>query len=191
MMLVVSLHPHYGALPDVRPPKMVQRPIRRPITPTPLSPLLASIRWSSPATSSMSAGSFGVVVGLRSPRTCRTYYTVISIGGVSFRVAMDTASSDIWVVSSACSTAQCKSLPKYPLTTYNSPTFVSVNQNATLFNVSFADTTSAYQCITLQFPHLAPSCVWLCRRGSHQPWKYNRTSTGVRYVVPFPVVSFL
>ncbi|KAH9959623.1 aspartic peptidase domain-containing protein [Russula dissimulans] len=72
----------------------------------------------------------------------QTYYSVISIGGISFRVAMDTASSDIWVVSSACSTAQCKSLPKYPLT-YNSPTFVPINQNATLFNVSFADTTFA------------------------------------------------
>ncbi|KAI0001510.1 aspartic peptidase domain-containing protein [Russula compacta] len=73
----------------------------------------------------------------------QTYYSVISIGNISFRVAMDTASSDIWVVSSGCTTtAQCKSLPKYPLN-YDSPTFVSVNSNATIFNVSFADTTYA------------------------------------------------
>ncbi|KAI0303828.1 aspartic peptidase domain-containing protein, partial [Multifurca ochricompacta] len=72
----------------------------------------------------------------------QTYYSVISAGNVSFRVAFDTASSDLWVVSSGCDTAQCKSLPRYPLT-YDSPSFVSVNSNATTFNVSFADTTSA------------------------------------------------
>ncbi|KAI9512034.1 acid protease [Russula earlei] len=72
----------------------------------------------------------------------QTFYSVISIGNISFRVAMDTASSDIWVVSSACSTAQCNNLPKYPLT-YASPSFVSINQNATILNVSFADTTYA------------------------------------------------
>jgi hypothetical protein len=46
------------------------------------------------------------------------------------------------VVSSACNTPQCKSLPEYPLY-YPSPSFVSVNSNATAFNVSFADTTTA------------------------------------------------
>lgn len=74
---------------------------------------------------------------------CRTYYSLISVGGVNFRVAIDTGSSDAWIVSSACVTTQCKSLPRYPLT-YDSPTFVSVNSNATAFNVSFADTTCAY-----------------------------------------------
>jgi hypothetical protein len=33
--------------------------------------------------------------------------------------------------------------------TYDSPSLVSVNNNATIFNVSFADTTCAYQCIRL------------------------------------------
>ncbi|KAF8269569.1 aspartic peptidase domain-containing protein [Lactarius quietus] len=65
----------------------------------------------------------------------RTYYTLISLGNISFRVAVDTGSSDLWVVSSACDTAQCKSLP--------TPSFVSVNSNATTFNVSFVDTTVA------------------------------------------------
>ncbi|KAF8256813.1 aspartic peptidase domain-containing protein [Lactarius quietus] len=71
-----------------------------------------------------------------------TYYTLISLGNISFRVAVDTGSSDLWVVSSACDTAQCKSLPTYPLS-YPSPSFVSVNSNATTFNVSFVDTTVA------------------------------------------------
>lgn len=73
----------------------------------------------------------------------QTYYSLISIGNnINFRVAVDTASSDIWVFSSGCNAAQCKSLPRYPLT-YNSSSFVSVNSNATTLNVSFADATYA------------------------------------------------
>ncbi|KAI9440055.1 acid protease [Lactarius indigo] len=72
----------------------------------------------------------------------QTYYSLISLGNVSLRVGFDTGSSDLWVVSSGCDTAQCKSLPQYPLF-YPSPSFVSVNSNATIFNVSFADTTTA------------------------------------------------
>jgi len=87
-----------------------------------------------------------VPVGSRNPRACRTYYSVISIGNISFRVAFDTASSDAWVVSSDCTTSQCESLPNY-LLTYASPSFVSVNNNATLYNESFVDTTCAYRCI--------------------------------------------
>ena len=97
-------------------------------------------------TSSEFTSSSGVPAGSRNPHACRTYYSLISIGNISFRVAVDTASSDLWVVSSNCATTQCKSLPKYPLT-YDSPSFVSVNNNATLFNDSFADTTCAYRCI--------------------------------------------
>ena len=116
--------------------------------------------------------------------SCRTYYSVISLGNVSLRVACDTASSDTWVVSSACNTAQCKNLPKYPLN-YDSPTFVSVNQNQTGFNVSFVDTTS-----TLSM-HLAfhsrsnsfSSCVGLCRRGGHAPRWSHCIRTGFRFVV--------
>jgi Eukaryotic aspartyl protease len=134
-----SGHRRYAALSDVKPHRTVQRPIRRPATPTSLQ---ASSRWSSQATSSESAGSSSFFrSGLNSPHGCRTYYSLISIGNnINFRVALDTASSDIWVVSSGCSAAQCKSLPRYPLT-YNSPTFVSVNSNSTTFNVSFADAT--------------------------------------------------
>ena len=94
----------------------------------------------------MSFTSSRIPVGSRKPHACRTYYSLISVGNISFRVAVDTASSDTWVVSSDCTTSQCKSLPKYPLT-YASPSFVSVNNNATLFNETFADTTCAYRCI--------------------------------------------
>lgn len=85
-------------------------------------------------------------MGSRNPHASRTYYSVISIGNISFRVAFDTASSDAWIVSSDCTTPQCESLPHYPLT-YDSPSFVPVNNNATLFNESFVDTTCAYRCI--------------------------------------------
>ncbi|KAI0264506.1 aspartic peptidase domain-containing protein [Gloeopeniophorella convolvens] len=72
----------------------------------------------------------------------QTYYSVVSLGNISLRLAFDTASSDIWAVSSGCNAVQCRALPRYPLT-YDSPTFVSVNNNASVFNVSFADTTTA------------------------------------------------
>ncbi|KAF8553950.1 acid protease [Imleria badia] len=71
-----------------------------------------------------------------------TYYTVIQAGQISFRASLDTGSSDAWLVSTACTTKTCSAVPKYPLT-YASPTFVSVNNNDTTFNVSYADGTSA------------------------------------------------
>lgn len=55
-----SGHRRYAALSDVKPHKMVQRPIRRPAAPMSLQ---ASSRWSSQATSSESAGSFSFAVG--------------------------------------------------------------------------------------------------------------------------------
>ncbi|KAI0250276.1 aspartic peptidase domain-containing protein [Lactifluus subvellereus] len=95
------------------------------------------------STSGSGAATAAGIVPLTLASDKETYYSVISVGNVSFRAAFDTASSDIWVLTSACNTPQCKNLPKYPLT-YASPTFVSVNNNATLFNVSFLDTTAAY-----------------------------------------------
>lgn len=72
----------------------------------------------------------------------RSYYAVISVGNASYRVVLDTGSADLWLVSSACQEATC-SVPKYQLG-YKSPTFLSINNNQTAFNVSFADGTSKY-----------------------------------------------
>ncbi|KAI1796822.1 acid protease [Ganoderma leucocontextum] len=70
-----------------------------------------------------------------------TYYALAGIGNLSFRLALDTASADLWAVSSACTSTACK-LPTYPLS-YESPTFVSVNANTSEFAVSYADNTGA------------------------------------------------
>lgn len=68
----------------------------------------------------------------------RSYYTVVRAGNISFRVALDTASSDLWLLSSTCSSNACKNIPTYPLS-YPSPSFTTVNNNETAFNLSFAD----------------------------------------------------
>ncbi|KAI0367775.1 acid protease [Pilatotrama ljubarskyi] len=80
-----------------------------------------------------------VPVALASDR--QTYYVLAGVGNVSLRLALDTASADLWLVSSQCTSSACN-VPKYPLT-FESPTFVSVNSNATAFNVSYADSTGA------------------------------------------------
>ena len=56
-------------------------------------------------------------------------------------MALDTASADFWLISSGCKDKAC-SVPQYQLN-YESSTFVSVNNNETAFNVSFADSTGA------------------------------------------------
>lgn len=75
---------------------------------------------------------------------------VIQTGEINFRVALDTGSSDLWVVSSSCSTAACNSVPRYPLA-YHSPTFVSVNNNSTAFGIHFADGTGIYSSSIIWF----------------------------------------
>jgi Eukaryotic aspartyl protease len=74
---------------------------------------------------------------------CRSYFSVIQLGQISLRVALDTASSDLWVISSACTTQACTKVPRYPLA-YQSPTFVAVNDNSTSFMAEYADGTGVY-----------------------------------------------
>ncbi|EIN09682.1 acid protease [Punctularia strigosozonata HHB-11173 SS5] len=72
----------------------------------------------------------------------QSYYAVLSAGGIFFRAALDTASADLWLSSSECETKTCKAVPRYPLF-YNSPSFQTVSDNATAFDVSFLDGTAA------------------------------------------------
>ncbi|TRM69412.1 aspartic peptidase domain-containing protein [Schizophyllum amplum] len=69
-----------------------------------------------------------------------SYYTELMTGEITFRVALDTASSDLWLFSSACSSDTCQAVPRYPLA-YASETFVSVNENGTDFSASYSDGT--------------------------------------------------
>ncbi|KAI0775198.1 acid protease [Trametes elegans] len=71
----------------------------------------------------------------------QTYYVQAGVGHVTLRLALDTASADLWLVSSDCTSSACN-VPKYPLA-FESSTFVPVNSNATAFNVSYADSTGA------------------------------------------------
>lgn len=71
-----------------------------------------------------------------------SYYIVLEAGLITFRATIDTGSADSWLMSTACTTPTCMQVPRYPLQ-YDSPTFVSVNNNASVFNISYADTTAA------------------------------------------------
>ncbi|EIW83876.1 acid protease [Coniophora puteana RWD-64-598 SS2] len=71
-----------------------------------------------------------------------SYYVVLQTGQITFRVALDTGSSDLWLVSSACTDSQCSSLPRYPLG-YESSTFSPYNDNNTQYSTHFADGTGA------------------------------------------------
>ncbi|KAI0077907.1 acid protease [Panus rudis PR-1116 ss-1] len=95
-----------------------------------------------------------VIVPLTLSKDQQSYYTVIQAGNTSFRVALDTGSADLWLISSACATSACSSVPKYQLA-YQSPTFVSVNSNQTLFNASFADGTDADGFVALETVQLS------------------------------------
>jgi hypothetical protein len=71
-----------------------------------------------------------------------SYYAVIGLGSMYFRVSLDTASSDLWIMASSCSTSTCQEVPRYPLT-YESATFSAVNSNSTAFRAEYADGTVA------------------------------------------------
>lgn len=72
----------------------------------------------------------------------QSYFTVIQAGDAQFRVSLDTASSDLWLISSDCMSAACSNIPKYPLA-YGSPSFAAVNDNTTQFSLRYADGTAA------------------------------------------------
>ena len=87
----------------------------------------------------------------------RTYYALSTVGNVSLQLALDTASADLWVVSSQCTSSACN-LPKYPLA-FKSSSFVPVNNNQTSFSVSYADETgsSVPSCARFAVSHLLPT----------------------------------
>ncbi|KIJ50974.1 hypothetical protein M422DRAFT_244936 [Sphaerobolus stellatus SS14] len=72
-----------------------------------------------------------------------SYNVLVKLGEIEFLLALDTGSSDIWVITDQCQTQQCRGVPVYPAKSFKSPSFIPVNGNQTAFNISFADTTSA------------------------------------------------
>lgn len=84
----------------------------------------------------------------------QSYYTLIKIGDIFFRIALDTASSDLWIMSTACQSKACRSVPRYPLL-YQSPTFVPVANNATPYQASYADGTAASGFVAIESVELA------------------------------------
>jgi hypothetical protein len=89
---------------------------------------------------------------------CRSYYVVAQAGSIAFRLALDTGSADTFLLSTACASRACASVPRYPLL-YDSPTFGAVNANATAFNVSYADGTRESVCLDAAGAGCADGCA--------------------------------
>ncbi|KAJ7227150.1 aspartic peptidase A1 [Mycena pura] len=84
----------------------------------------------------------------------QTYFAVLQTGEMYFRVALDTGSSDLWIIGSSCTTSSCTAVPPYPLE-YQSPTFGTVNNNKTLFEARYADGTVASGFVATQSVRVA------------------------------------
>ncbi|KAK0235906.1 aspartic peptidase A1 [Armillaria nabsnona] len=87
-------------------------------------------------------GAHAGITAVSMASTTQAYFAILKAGATSFRVALDTASADLWLLSTQCATDVCKAVPRYPLQ-YQSGTFVTVNNNSTAFSVSYSDGTTA------------------------------------------------
>jgi hypothetical protein len=125
------------------------------------------------------------------PLRYRSYFALIQLGDIEFRVALDTGSSDFWISSTACTTSACNSVPRWAVNTlhsyrshmtlryplnYQSPSFVSVNDNQTVFNLSYADGTC--KSITIL---LSPSLIAIFMVLSRIRLRCERKFDGVEY----------
>ena len=99
---------------------------------------LGSPRYHYRATNSLSL--FFIAESKKATPSFRSYYALITVGAIAFRVALDTASSDLWIHSSECTTKACSSVPRYPVS-YQSPTYATVGNRTVPFVASYADGT--------------------------------------------------